>query len=104
MNCDSWSSQMARDPGGVAMVKAASDSKVETAQNGQDASANADTAFAADGTAVPLALLEQSAGEVLDTVLRVTPEEFRWQESHYDINSRSGRELLFLIANHEWVR
>jgi hypothetical protein len=38
------------------------------------------------------------------TVEQVTPEEFRWQESHYDHDSRHGRELLFLIANNEWVR
>ncbi len=37
-------------------------------------------------------------------VERITPEEFHWQESHYDHDSRRGRELLFLIANHEWVR
>jgi hypothetical protein len=37
-------------------------------------------------------------------VKRVTAEEFRWQESHYDRDSRLGRELLFLIANNEWVR
>jgi hypothetical protein len=37
------------------------------------------------------------------TVKLITPEEFRWQESHYDHDSRHGRELLFLIANHEWV-
>ena len=35
---------------------------------------------------------------------RVTPEEFRWQESNYDRDSRFGRELLFLIANNEWTR
>ena len=35
---------------------------------------------------------------------RIAPEEFHWQESHYDHDSRCGRELLFLIANHEWVR
>ena len=44
------------------------------------------------------------AKELQDMVLRVTPEEFRWQEDHYDGHSEQGRELLFLIANHEWVR
>jgi hypothetical protein len=34
----------------------------------------------------------------------VTAEEFHWQEAHYDHDSEQGRELLFLIANHEWVR
>jgi hypothetical protein len=34
----------------------------------------------------------------------VTPEEFYWQDARYDHDSEQGRELLFLIANHEWVR
>jgi hypothetical protein len=34
----------------------------------------------------------------------VEPDEFYWQDSHYDHDSAGGRELLFLIANHEWVR
>jgi hypothetical protein len=34
----------------------------------------------------------------------VSAEEFSWQEAHYDQDSRQGRELLFLMANHEWVR
>jgi hypothetical protein len=34
----------------------------------------------------------------------VTPDEFYWQEAHYDHDSRLGRELLFLMANHEWAR
>ena len=46
----------------------------------------------------------QSAEQLLANVGRVTAEEFHWQESHYDRDSRRGRELLFLIANHEWVR
>ena len=37
-------------------------------------------------------------------VKQVTTEEFRWQDSHYDRDSRFGRELLFLIANNEWAR
>jgi hypothetical protein len=37
-------------------------------------------------------------------VLMVEPDEFYWQDSHYDHDSAGGRELLFLIANHEWVR
>ena len=44
------------------------------------------------------------ARQLQSIVERITPEEFRWQESHYDHDSRRGRELLFLIANHEWVR
>jgi hypothetical protein len=49
--------------------------------------------------------------EVLDAALAlremvelITLEEFHWQEVHYDHHSEQGRELLFLIANHEWVR
>ena len=37
-------------------------------------------------------------------VKSVSPDEFYWQEAHYDQDSRQGRELLFLMANHEWVR
>jgi len=39
-----------------------------------------------------------------DMVKLITLEEFHWQEVHYDHHSEQGRELLFLIANHEWVR
>jgi hypothetical protein len=38
------------------------------------------------------------------TVDRVTIEEFRWQDGHYNQDSRYGRELLFLIANSNWIR
>ena len=48
--------------------------------------------------------LREYAHQLRDIVNRVTPEDFRWQESHYERDSRQGRELLFLIANHEWVR
>jgi hypothetical protein len=53
---------------------------------------------------IPLSRLLERAAQVRHTAKRVTPEEFRWQESHYDLDSRRGRELLFLIAHHEWVR
>ncbi len=39
-----------------------------------------------------------------DMVTAVSPDEFSWQEDHYEHDSRQGRELLFLMANHEWVR
>src|ERR1700730_13502130 len=42
--------------------------------------------------------------ELRTVVENVTSEEFSWQESHYDRNSRRGREVLFLIANQECVR
>jgi hypothetical protein len=38
------------------------------------------------------------------TVSHITTEEFRWQDSHYNRDSRYGRELLFLISNSEWIR
>ena len=44
------------------------------------------------------------AAQLQSMVEQITPEEFYWQQSHYDHDSRRGRELLFLIANHEWVR
>jgi hypothetical protein len=34
----------------------------------------------------------------------VTSDEFHRHEDRYDLDSRQGRELLFLIANYEWVR
>jgi hypothetical protein len=34
----------------------------------------------------------------------VSAEEFHRHEDRYDDDSGQGRELLFLIANHEWVR
>lgn len=51
-----------------------------------------------------LAALAESGIELQRIVARISPEEFSWQESHYDRHSRHGRELLFLMANHEWVR
>ncbi len=48
--------------------------------------------------------LPKVAADLREIVTRVGAEEFRWQESHYDRDSRRGRELLFLMANYEWVR
>ena len=48
--------------------------------------------------------IARSARQLQAIVEKITAEEFHWQESHYDHDSRHGRELLFLIANHEWVR
>ena len=42
--------------------------------------------------------------ELLAEVQAVTPAEFTWQEAHHEHDSRQGRELLFLMANYEWVR
>jgi hypothetical protein len=35
---------------------------------------------------------------------RVNADEFYWEDVHYDHDSEMGRELLFLMANHGWVR
>jgi hypothetical protein len=35
---------------------------------------------------------------------QITPEEFGWQDANYDRDSALGRELLFLIADTQWVR
>jgi len=48
--------------------------------------------------------LEELAENLLAQVRAVTPAEFSWQEAHYEHDSRQGRELLFLMANYEWVR
>lgn len=41
---------------------------------------------------------------LLGLVGTVTVHEFRAQDSTYDRDSKAGRELLFLIANDEWIR
>ncbi|WP_300612794.1 hypothetical protein [Trebonia sp.] len=53
----------------------------------------------------------QDAGTLQDIALRleymvsqITPEEFGWQDANYDRDSALGRELLFLIADNQWVR
>jgi len=51
----------------------------------------------------PLAILDVALA-LRDMVDLVTAEEFNWQDAHYDYHSEQGRELLFLIANHGWVR
>jgi hypothetical protein len=48
------------------------------------------------------AAMRQARG-LLNLVPRLNQQEFYWQEAHYDNDSRQGRELLFLIANHEWI-
>jgi hypothetical protein len=35
---------------------------------------------------------------------QVTPDEFAWEDAHYDRDSVLGQELLFLIANDDWIR
>ena len=48
--------------------------------------------------------LVELAADLFGAVQSVTPAEFTWQEAHYDHDSRLGRELLFLMANYDWVR
>ena len=59
-----------------------------------DTSSLRDTALSAVHTALDL----------WDKVGLVTTEEFHRYEDRYGHDSGQGRELLFLIANHEWVR
>jgi hypothetical protein len=66
--------------------------------DGGGAGGQAKTAEAAGG-----GVMARQARRLLDLVARLNPQEFYWQEAHYDNDSRQGRELLFLIANHEWV-
>jgi len=35
---------------------------------------------------------------------QITPGEFHWQDANYDRDSALGRELLYLIANSDWMR
>src|SRR3984957_3927653 len=62
----------------------------------------------ADGEAIAQAKARptyvETAGKLQRMVEAVSADEFSWQEAHYDRDSRQGRELLFLMANHEWVR
>ena len=44
------------------------------------------------------------AKELRSMVNMVRPDEFYGHETNYDHDAGEGRELLFLIANHEWVR
>jgi len=37
-------------------------------------------------------------------VCQITPQEFSWQDANYDRDLTHGRELLFLMADNEWVR
>jgi hypothetical protein len=53
----------------------------------------------------------QDAGGLQEVALRldymigqITVEEFDWQDANYDRDSALGRELLFLIADNQWVR
>jgi hypothetical protein len=44
------------------------------------------------------------ANRLRDIVAQVAFGEFYWQDAHYNHDSRLGRELLYLIANDEWIR
>jgi hypothetical protein len=39
-----------------------------------------------------------------DIVMAIDHEEFYWYDTHYERDSSRGRELLYLISHHEWVR
>jgi hypothetical protein len=43
------------------------------------------------------------AWRLLDMVLKINTQEFYGEEAHYERDSRQGRELLFLLANYEWI-
>lgn len=43
------------------------------------------------------------AGWLIHGIGQVTAEEFYWQDANFNSNLRRGRELLFLIANDEWI-
>lgn len=49
-------------------------------------------------------LVAEKARDLRAMVWSVNQEEFNWQDAHYDHDSRQGRELLFLMANREWIR
>jgi hypothetical protein len=48
--------------------------------------------------------LRDIAENLSSIVMAINPEEFYWHDNHYESDSSRGRELLFLIAHHEWVR
>jgi len=69
------------------------------------------TSSRAAGQTVGPAELPQDAEALRAIALRldymigqITPEEFHWQDANYDRDCALGRELLFLIANDDWVR
>lgn len=43
------------------------------------------------------------ANQVFRSIKQVTAEEFYWQDANFNSNVRRGRELLYLIANDEWI-
>lgn len=49
-------------------------------------------------------LVEKVGAHLIEAVARVTLEEFRHQEAHFDEESRRGRELMYLAANSDWIR
>lgn len=44
------------------------------------------------------------ADRLLDSIGQVTADEFYRHDTHYNRDSRLGRELLYLIANDDWIR
>jgi hypothetical protein len=46
----------------------------------------------------------ETTARLLSMISQVTADEFYRHDSHYNQDSRLGRELLYLIANDDWVR
>lgn len=44
------------------------------------------------------------AGRLLDFIAHVSADEFYRHDTHFNRDSRLGRELLYLIANDDWIR
>lgn len=72
---------------------------------GKRRSSRATAAAGAADEEVPQAWSLRAVARRLDYMIgQVTPDEFAWQDANYDRDSALGRELLFLMANDEWVR
>ncbi len=44
------------------------------------------------------------SAELISLVRQVTLNELHWQEANFEHDAALGRELLFLIANNDWIR
>jgi hypothetical protein len=51
-----------------------------------------------------VAALREVAVRLDYMICQITPQEFSWQDANYDRDLVHGRELLFLMADDEWVR
>jgi hypothetical protein len=48
--------------------------------------------------------LPRTAARLLEMASLISTDEFSWQDGHYRQDSSLGRELLYLLANDEWIR